>query len=244
MGVRVIAVDAPAALLERPANYATLIDRIGADVRVRLASPSKCRTFPSAIQLIDFLDVDGLEELSAHLVPQVERTIYESYASVDKVYVYRSLVTPRPPESSMLWHFDEHPKEMLKIMIYLSDVDEGSGPFTYLASPRPANAVNGARNPIGGHSRVSEVRIANYVASGCEIRHVTGPRGTMILFHDNAIHRGLPPTQSHRDVVVLQLRPSCVRQRPYIDPRWTGSFQHEGVNFDPWVITPQLEPAS
>ena len=263
VGVRVVMPGAKRNVLELPDNYPDLLNRMRADVRERMAWSANCRFFPAldprltpdrtdavldmtkgdtlTIHLREYLNINGLEELCAQVMPQVERTIYGSYAAVDKVYVYRSLVSHQPPQVSLVWHFDEHPREMLKIMIYLTDVDEGTAPFTYLRSAGSSEALIGARMPIGGYSRISDLRIAAYVAKGFAIRPVTGPRGTMILFHDNVIHRGTLATRSHRDVIVLQLRPSCFRCRPYIDSRWTGSFQHESVNHDPWVMAPELE---
>jgi hypothetical protein len=263
VGVRIFTPGGPSALFEIPPNYLDLIDRIHRDVRERLAWSANCRLFPPlpsprapqptdaipdvtrggtiAIQLLDYLHIDGLEELCAHIMPQVEQTIFQSYGQVDQVYVYRSPVSRQRVEASWLWHYDEHPREMLKIMIYLTDVDEGTAPFEYLSEPASSQAVIGARTPIGTQSRIPDRTMAMYLAAGYVVRQVRGPRGTLILFHDNVIHRGTLAVRSQRDVVVLQIRPSCLSVRPYIDARWTGSFRHSGVNRDPWVMAPEID---
>ena len=84
--------------------------------------------------------------------------------------------------------------------------------------------------------------MAAYEAMGCRPCAVTGPRGTLVLFNDNVIHRATLADRAHRDVVVLQLRPVDAPQRPFVDPRWTGSFQHLDFNRDPRRIEPQPWP--
>ncbi len=263
VGVRVHVPGGEPCPLQLSAAYLDLVHRMSSDVRRRMMLSANCEFYPSpeaarafertdatlaasegatlSLHLRDPLPVDGLEELCSHLLPQVERTIYGSHAAVDKVYVYRSLVSHHPPEVSLLWHFDELPPQLLKIMIYLTEVDEGSAPFTYLRPSGPSTAVFGARRPLGGHSRISDLRIAGYQARGCSIQPVTGPRGTTILFHANVIHRGTVATHAYRDVVVLQIRPVCARNDPWVDARWTGSFQHAAFNHDPRLLAPTLE---
>jgi hypothetical protein len=260
VGVRVLFPRAVDNLIELPSNYLDLIGRIHDDVGRRLAKTRECLFFPPltsepisertedvlaargketiAVRLKYYLDIDGLEELCVSVLGEVERRVYRSYALVEKVYVYRSPVSHQRLQVSWLWHFDEHPREMLKVLIYLTNVDEGSAPFEYLCAPGRSTSVLGARTPFYGESRVREDRIKGYLRQGLVTRKVTGPRGTMILFDDNAIHRGTLAERAHRDVLVLQIRPSCFKARPYIDPRWTGSFEHRDFSPDPYVSEP------
>jgi hypothetical protein len=65
----------------------------------------------------------------------------------------------------------------------------------------------------------------------------------MLIFDDNVIHRAVLARASHRDVMVLQLRPATSRVRPCIDPGWTGTFRHSPFNLDPGGIPPTVERA-
>jgi len=192
------------------------------------------------IQLLDPLSLDGLPDLCEPLLDEIERTHYASFTLVDKVYVYRSPISEQTPRASWLWHYDNHPREMIKVMIYLTDVDEGTAPFEFLrerGSQRPA--VGAPLAPLHWHSRVPPDQVDRYLAGGYETHLATGPRGTVVVFDDNVIHRGTLAQTGHRDVLVLQLRPATFRARPRIDPRWTGSFLHCDVNADPAELAPR-----
>jgi hypothetical protein len=68
------------------------------------------------------------------------------------------------------------------------------------------------------------------------------PGRNAVLFNDDVIHRATFAERRHRDVLILQLRPATRRRTPYVDPRWTGSFQHRDFNPDPEQVEPQVWP--
>ena len=266
LGVLTIPPDAPPDALPLPPAPPALVERLGRDVAERLSWTAQCRFFPPttdaalplpprsdavdavrrgetiALQLIDVRGLDGLEEFCAAVVPVIEERMYGAHVLVDKVYVYRSPVSRQQPQASWVWHYDEHPREVLKLMLYLTDVTGDTAPFMFLARGGDGRAVIGTRTPLYGQSRMSPARMARFQASGCVARAVTGPRGTLVLFNDNVIHRATLATRAHRDVLVLQLRPTDRPRRPLADPRWTGSFQNLDFNRDPAVVEPQPWP--
>ena len=104
-------------------------------------------------------------------------------------------------------------------MVYLTDVSEGTAPLEYLHDRRSDRPLFGAPlSPLHLNSRVPAAVIDRHLAAGCEPRVVTGPRGTIVIFDDNIIHRGTLAQTGHRDVLVLQVRPSLAadsRRRKY-----------------------------
>ncbi|MFA5909885.1 MAG: glycosyltransferase [Vicinamibacterales bacterium] len=192
-----------------------------------------------AIQLLDPLSLDGLPELCEPLMDEIERRFYGSFVVVDKVYVYRSPISEQTPDASWLWHYDNHPREVIKVMVYLTDVNEGTAPFEFVrerGSGRPAYGAPLA--PLHWKSRVPSAEVERYLANGYERHAVTGPRGTVVMFDDNVIHRATLARTSHRDVLVFQVRPATFRAEPRLDARWTGSFLHQYVNRDPSDLRP------
>lgn len=259
IGVRVISPAAPGSFI-LPPDYQTLVSRVAEQAEVLLGQTDKCAFFPPAdggalparthdvrevrdgkvmaIQLLDPLSVPGIAQLSEPLVREFERRIYGSFVIVDKVYVYRSPVCRAAPAKSWLWHFDNHPREMLKVMVYLTDVDAGTAPFEYLEDASGRAVYGAPLAPAFGNSRVAESTVREHLDRGCACRRVTGPRGTIILFDDNVIHRATLAAAAHRDVLVLQVRPAAFAADPHIDPRWTGSFRHRAFNRDPADLAP------
>ena len=259
VGVRVLTGDSSSAIA-LPPDYDDLVGRMQRDLAERLAWSRNSTFYPCPPYLADrtedieevkrgevltlalkqHLDIDGLESLCERILPEVERAIYGSYVLVDKVYVLRTMAGRHRDQSSWLWHYDEHPVEILKLMIYLTDVDEHTAPFTYLSTGVPGKAVMGTNMPLYGQSRIPSSTMASYFAKGCRPQPVTGPRGTMVLFNDNIIHRATFAEGRHRDALTLQLRPCSARRRPYIGAGWTGSFPHRDFNRDPEQVEPQV----
>lgn len=244
-----------------PDTYPSLIERLHHDVRVRLNRSVNCRFFPKlqtrelpehtedipevqdgdviAVQLKESLDLDGLQELCAQVLPQIEQRVYGAHVIVDKVYVYRNLVSRREGEVSWTWHYDNHPVGIMKIMIYLTDVHEENGPFEYMRSRGTHEALYMSPRPLSGYGRISHSAARGYLSHRYESHKVTGPAGTMVLFDENVVHRANIATSGFRDAVMLQIRPATFPPASFIDPRWTGSFEHVDFNPDPYHLEPQ-----
>ena len=255
LGVRVIVPGAPNPLFPLPAGYGQLVDRVAGDVDRRFAASENCLFMPRldraglpprtadvpairdkdviSLQLRDAVAVDGVRELSAALLPEIERALFGSFVVVDKVYVYRNLVTRQAEQVSWLWHYDNHPTEVIKVMIYLTDVGERNAPFEYVRHGQTGEPYMFNPLPLLGHSRIAASRVERHLHDGYEAFKATGPRGTLLIFDDNVLHRATFAREGYRDVLVYQIRPATFRPEPRLDPRWTGSFEHDDFNLDP-----------
>jgi hypothetical protein len=263
VGVRVVFFGAKRNFINLPTAYLKLVKRVADSVKPLFDLTAECSFFPElqegpvpertndigavkngeiiSIQLKNPLVVEGLEDLCAPIVQELENKVYGSYAIVDKVYIYRSPVSRQTRQVSWLWHYDNHPHEVLKVMIYLTDVSDCNAPFEYLRSKGSMTAVSGS--PVAPHfsnSRISDDALTRYLSNGAERHRVTGPRGTMIVFDNNMIHRGNLASEGHRDVIIFQFRPVTTKTQPHIDPRWTGSFQHATFNIHPCDLKPSI----
>lgn len=99
-------------------------------------------------------------------------------------------------EGTRLWHADPEDERMLKIIVYLSDVDAGAGPFAAIDARRSAEAKKRLRYPWG--STCTPEALERVVPTG-EWRTFVGPRLTAV-FCDTArcLHRASPPTTVDR----------------------------------------------
>ena len=132
------------------------------------------------------------------------------------------------------------PREVLKVMIYLTDVTAESAPFEYLRASSSGEPIRGRPlAPLYGTSRVPASTVERHLKSGAESCMVTGPAGTMVVFDDNVVHRGNLAKEQHRDVLVLQVRPATFHPVPRVDRRWTGSFGDVDFNASPQEVTPR-----
>lgn len=100
---------------------------------------------------------------------------------------------------SQRWHRDPEDKKLCKIFIYLSDVDESAGPFTYVRGSQYGGRwhhIFPQRPPSGG-----------LIPSADDVAHLipkedifvgTGHMGTIIFCDTSGIHRGGYATKKER----------------------------------------------
>lgn len=93
------------------------------------------------------------------------------------------------------WHIDTEDRRMLKIIIYLNDVDEQGGPFEYISKELTQEAVEKLRYNSG---LVSDERMSEIVPQ-TEWTACVGPSNTAILVDPcNIFHRAKPPAKENR----------------------------------------------
>ena len=88
----------------------------------------------SSLQLKDPFCIENLEEVCKYVLEELEKEFWGSYLFLDKVYIYRNLVTINKDKGSFLWHFDNHPNTLSKVMIYLTDVSKKTGAMSVYKS--------------------------------------------------------------------------------------------------------------
>ena len=111
-------------------------------------------------------------------------------------YVDQWYTAPKPKANdriaSQRWHRDYNDKHLLKVFLYMSDVDSGAGPFEYVSG----SMIGGTRYadvfpweifgedlyPPGGELE-RRIRAA-------DSQLLTGPAGTLILCDTTGFHRG------------------------------------------------------
>jgi hypothetical protein len=254
LGVRIVTPGAAGNVIDLPPDYDARVARVAVDVVRRFELSANCMFMPRvdrgtaarteevqavkdgdviSLQLKDAITVDGVRELGAAILPEIERRLFGAYVIVDKVYVYRNLVTRQQEQVSWLWHYDNHPTEVMKIMIYLTDVGPLNAPFEYVRARASGEPVQYAPRPLLGNSRVSAAEVDTLLASGHEAVKATGPRGTMLIFDDNVLHRATFAREGRRDALVYQIRPAVFKPQERLDRRWSGSFEHVDFNLRP-----------
>ena len=116
----------------------------------------------------------------------------EMWSKLEYVDVWYSVPQPAAAEriSSQRWHRDYNDKHLLKIFLYLVDVDEHMGPFQYVAGSQPGGAYADAWawEPLGQHYPTEEELEARVPSSA--VQTFTGPAGTLVFCNTAGFHRG------------------------------------------------------
>ena len=116
----------------------------------------------------------------------------EMWSKLEYVDVWYSVPQPATGEriSSQRWHRDYNDKHLLKVFLYLVDVDENMGPFQYVAGSQPGGAYADAWawQPLGDNYPTEEELEARVPAS--EVKAFTGAAGTLVFCNTSGFHRG------------------------------------------------------
>lgn len=93
------------------------------------------------------------------------------------------------------WHRDSEDRRMVKVLVWLNDVDELGGPFAYIPVDRSTEAVRELRYVSGF---VSDEKLYSIVPEG-EVRTVTGPKWTAFMADNTRlVHKASPPVARDR----------------------------------------------
>lgn len=106
--------------------------------------------------------------------------------------VWLTFATDGESRESQLWHFDREDNYILKIFMYLGDVDEGAGPFTYAPKTHRKGKLRNV-NPEhffeGVVQRSTDEQMAAVVPREDWIKAV-GKKGTIVFADTRGFHKG------------------------------------------------------
>ncbi|HYE24728.1 MAG TPA: hypothetical protein VEG32_05965, partial [Clostridia bacterium] len=101
-------------------------------------------------------------------------------------------------DTAQLYHHDMHRLGFVKVFVYLTDVDEGSGPHTLVQKThrnRPDHLWEDGRH--------SDEAIAKAGLAGDEVR-ILGKAGTVFLVDTSCLHKGSHPETKARLIAQVQ----------------------------------------
>jgi hypothetical protein len=245
-------------------KYLNVIDRMHEKAKVLFQNPNVFVRQGMAYGLKDnWVMENELKDLVGILKPQLEEDVFHSHVHIDNVKIYRSFVTKEPCRSSWLWHVDNAPKEQIKILIYLTDVEEDDcGQFEFITDGKTTNGIKiptgrvswdnwidpwegvKAKFPVPGYdySWAGTDRVPTSIVhallnrDGCRLAKVRGKKGKLLLFDNNIMHRATTARKKHRDVVVFQIKPS-LKPTEFSSETCGNGWNHTTFNVCPSIQT-------
>lgn len=115
---------------------------------------------------------------------------------------------------SQLWHRDREDLQILKIFIYLTNVDENGGPFTYAPSTHVKGNVFSKPEFIdeNGVERSTDEMMDKIVSSKKWIT-ATAPKGTVVFADTHGYHKGGFVKEGNRILfTAMYVSPDCKRR--------------------------------
>jgi hypothetical protein len=170
----------------------------GENVRVRAGKEFVVRLHSYGVEL--GLDDPWFRAAASHRLLDIANTYLEMWSKLEYVDVWYSVPQSADAEriSSQRWHRDFNDQHLLKVFLYLVDVDEQMGPFQYVPDSQPGGRFADAWpwSPLGDNYPTEEELEALIPRSA--VRAFTAPKGTLIFCNTAGFHRGGFSTTSPR----------------------------------------------
>lgn len=113
-------------------------------------------------------------------------------------------------EAAQKYHFDLERPKWLKIFIYLTDIDEETGPHCFVAKSHKANSIPW-KLLKRGYSRIEDDEVADTYNKE-DILVMVGPKGTLLAEDTRGLHKGLHLQRGERLIFQIQYSNSLFAQ--------------------------------
>jgi hypothetical protein len=162
----------------------------GDHVRVRPGKEFVVRLWSYGVELGP--DDPWFRVVSSRRLLDLANAYLEMWSKLEYVDVWYSVPQPESGQriSSQRWHRDYNDKHLLKVFLYLVDVDEQMGPFQYVAGSQPGGPYESAWGwePLGQNYPTEEELEARIPPEA--VKTFTGPAGTLLFCNTAGFHRG------------------------------------------------------
>jgi len=216
----------PSDLCDRLLDF-SLRNRCGARNRDGLLTSVDCypRHRPQAVRY-DFFEQDvicnpDVQTLMADLSIIVVAQSYlrcQPLADVTAMWWNTDYLKEADKAAAQFWHFDMDRIKWLKFFIYLTDVEDYSGPHSFVAGSHRSGGI-----PRGllekGYSRLTDEEVGTYFPPE-RIVEMVAPRGTVIAEDTRGLHKGKNVLRGDRLMLQLQFSNSLFGGN--YPPAWFG----------------------
>ena len=148
------------------------------------------------------------------------------------IVAWLNFPTDKDPTESQLWHRDHEDIKIVKTFIYLNDVDEKCGPFSYIPGTHPLGEL---AHIVPEHKHPTRV-LDDEMQLVFPVKHwltCTGPAKTMIVADTVGYHRGGKPTRGNRVLITFTYTSGAAFKLPYNKralrvsgtPKWVNGLQ-------------------
>ncbi|MDB9376231.1 2OG-Fe(II) oxygenase [Nodularia sphaerocarpa] len=142
--------------------------------------------------------------------------IVENYLGLPVAYngvYFRRDIANQIEQGSRLWHIDREDRKILKIIIYLNDINEYTGPLQYIPQDLTLEIVKSLKYTSG---YIQEQTMREFVSPE-NYKSCTGSVGTVIFAATGSIfHRGKLPITSDRFAIFFDYSSRRQKKRYYM----------------------------
>jgi len=161
---------------------------------------------------------------------------FGSYYRLEWLDCYRTHPTP-DVGGSFLWHTDDVPPHILKVMLHLTDAGADQGATRFLgASHTKAYGLKGYTGSQTKERTDDLVPFTQKNGLSFEPFYHEAKAGDTLIFNTNLLHKAIPPSTGYRDVSTIFVMPNPIPWREQLDRDGLERFQK---NTRTWPSDPQ-----
>lgn len=122
---------------------------------------------------------------------EIANAYFGMYTQLRYYNIWHTLTTRGPARESQLWHYDRDDHLILKLFVYLSEVDEGAGPLTYAPGTHRKGNLRELPQSFDeqGVPRWKDEEMAALVPRDKWVT-ATGSPGTIVFADTRGFHKG------------------------------------------------------
>jgi hypothetical protein len=161
----------------------------------------------------------------------VLRSYFRSWYRLHSPACYRS-VPSHDPDGAWLWHTDNYPSAVKKIMLYLTDCDPERGSTSFITPSDTAALRRVGYYGVYARERLEDVSVlakAAGIKAGFQWPSIKA--GSAIFFDNNSLHRANIPKSGYRDVITFTVLPSREPWDVALKRRGLAAFKAERSMF-------------
>lgn len=206
-----------------PDSAARMSDRITKLIESGSSSSARSKTAHLQYRVDRPLSVLGEEVLDLFRGPAdpILQAYFGSWYRLFTAACYRSLPAENPI-GAWLWHIDNNPPSVKKIMLYLTDCGPEQGVTSFISPTQTLQLREAGYRGILPPERTDDLTpFANKAGIQPTVHTPTVKAGSALFFDNNSLHRATIPTKGYRDVITFTVLPN---PKP-----WDKALAEDGV---------------
>jgi hypothetical protein len=113
----------------------------------------------------------------------------------------KSFVNNLQEQGTQIYHVDPNSPKFVKVFVYLNDVDEFGGPFSFVEG---SHTKKFELNGLNWNSKYSwDLHTINSIYGEEKVKLMTAKKGDVIIADTNGWHRGTKPTKKERTMLTI-----------------------------------------
>jgi len=201
-----------------------------------LIPPSYSHLMTGLAQPVDDLGTELLDIFDNSALDQAITGYFGSYYRLEWIDCYRSHPASQVG-GSWMWHTDDVPPQILKVMLHLTDAGADQGATRFLSASHTREFGNKGYRGYPTNERTDNlVPFAEKNGLSCEPFLHDAKAGDALIFNTNLLHKAIPPSTGYRDVSTIFVMPNPIPWRKQLEREGPGKFQ---TNKRTWPSNPE-----